>query len=171
MKEEWRDVVGAEKFYKVSSYGNIVNKLTGKRLKPSKSGSYNHIQLRYGVNKNYLVHRLVAEAFIPNPNNLPQVNHIDENKRNNRVDNLEWCSAKYNSTYGKGSKAKEHRVIQFDLSGNALKIWESIKEASMSLGITYQSISSCCRELDKSAGGYIWTYANLIDTHLRWKKK
>lgn len=171
MKEEWRDVVGAEKFYKVSSYGNIVNKLTGKCLKPSKSGSYNHIQLRYGVNKNYLVHRLVAEAFIPNPNNLPQVNHIDENKRNNRVDNLEWCSAKYNSTYGKGSKAKEHRVIQFDLSGNALKIWESIKEASMSLGITYQSISSCCRGLDKSAGGYIWTYANLIDTHLRWNKK
>lgn len=56
MKEEWRDVVGAERFYKVSNYGNIVNKLAGKRLKPSKSGSYNHIELRYGVNKNYLVH-------------------------------------------------------------------------------------------------------------------
>lgn len=68
--EEWRDVVGAEKFYQISNYGRMKNKITDSIIKPSKSGKYRHIQLKYGINKNFLLHRMVAEAFIPNPLNL-----------------------------------------------------------------------------------------------------
>jgi hypothetical protein len=124
-----------------------------------------------GNKKEMLVHRLVAKAFIPNPLNLNYVNHKDENKLNNNVENLEWCTAKYNTSYGKGALARNQRVIQYDLQGNAIKIWESIKEASSSLGICYQSISAYCRNTKKTAGGYAWTYANIQDIRMRWKSK
>ena len=161
--EKWKDVVGAELHYQVSNLGQIRNKHTGQILKPSKSGQYEHIELRYGINKDCLVHRIVAEAFIPNKDNLPQVNHKDENKGNNRVENLEWCDAQYNTTYGKGALARNQKVIQYDLDGNALKVWESMKEASAKYGLKYQGISACCRGVHKSCGGFIWTYANIND--------
>lgn len=159
--EKWIDVVGAEEYYQISSFGRVKNKGTGEILNPSKSGAYRHIELRYGINKNFLVHRMVAEAFIPNPFNLRCVNHIDENKENNHVENLEWCTYQYNATYGKGALQKNSKVIQYDMVGNALKIWESIKEAAENLGLNYQSISACCRGKRKSSGGYMWSYANL----------
>ncbi len=168
--EEWRDVVGAEKFYQISNYGRVKNKITDSIIKPSKSGKYRHIQLKYGINKNFLVHRMVAEAFVPNPLNLRCVNHIDENKENNHADNLEWCTYQYNVRYGNGALKRNSRVIQYDLSGNAIKIWESMKEASEELGINYQGISSCCRNGHRSCGGYAWTYANISDIKKRWKK-
>ncbi len=161
--EEWKDVVGAEEYYQISSFGRVKNKGTGEILKPSKSGAYRHIELRYGINRNFLIHRMVAEAFIPNPFNLRCVNHIDENKENNHVDNLEWCTYQYNTTYGKGSLQRNSKIIQYDMAGNALKIWESIKEASENLGIKYQNISACCRGKKKSSCGYMWSYANLED--------
>lgn len=161
--EIWKDVVGAEDYYQISSFGRVKNKGTGEILKPSKSGKYRHIELRYGINRNFLIHRMVAEAFIPNPFNLRCVNHIDENKENNHVDNLEWCTYQYNTTYGKGSLQRNSKIIQYDMAGNALKIWESIKEASENLGIKYQNISACCRGKKKSSGGYMWSYANLED--------
>lgn len=168
--EIWKDVVGAEEYYQISSIGRIRNKLTNQILKPSKSGGYYHIELCYNIKRNALIHRLVAEAFIPNPFNLPCVNHIDENKLNNCIDNLEWCSYKYNTTYGKAALGRNSKVIQFDLQGNAMKIWDSMKEASEALGLCYQSISACCRNESKSCGGYAWTYANIIDIRKRWKK-
>ena len=158
---EWKDVVGAENFYQVSDSGLVRNKSTGDILKPSTSGGYAHIELRYGINKNASVHRLVAEAFIPNPFNFRCVNHIDENKLNNHVENLEWCTYQYNATYGKGALQRNSRVIQFDMAGNALSIWESIKDASEKTNVLYQGISACCRGKTKSAGGYMWSYANL----------
>ena len=110
MMEEWRAVPGYEGLYEVSSYGRVkslkryksnnggIPLIKERILKPynDKKG-YLNVRLR---NKNFKVHRLVAQAFIPNPNNLPQVNHKNEDKSDNRVDNLEWCTAKYNNTYG-----------------------------------------------------------------------
>ena len=121
--------------------------------------------------KEMLIHRLVAKSFIQNPLNLSYVNHKDENKLNNNVENLEWCTAKYNNSYGKGALARNQRVIQYDLQGNAIKIWESIKEASEELGVSQEGISACCRGIHKTSGGYAWTYANIQNIRMRWKKK
>lgn len=168
----WKEIRGHEGVYLISSGGRVFNQKTHQYLKPSKkSNGYYHVCLCYGERKDYLVHRLVAEYFIPNPLNFPQVNHKDENKLNNSVDNLEWCTSKYNVNYGKGSTARNQRVIQYDMNGNAIKIWNSIKEASEALNIKYQGISRCCRNMRKSTGGYIWTYANISNVRLKWKAK
>ncbi len=169
--EIWKDVIGAEEFYEISSLGRIRNKITKNILKPSKSGKYRHIQLKYGINKNVLIHRLVAEAFIPNPFNFRCVNHIDENKENNSADNLEWCTYQYNCKYGKGALKRNSKIIQYDMCGNAIKIWESIKEASESLGVLYQGISMCCRNKRKTCGGYMWSFASLEDVRKYSEKR
>lgn len=169
--EIWKDVENYEEYYQISNYGRIRNKKQKRILKPSKSGGYYHISLRYGNKKEFLIHRLVAEAFIPNPYNYKYVNHKDENKFNNFVENLEWCTAKYNVTYGKGALARNQRIIQYDLSGNALRVWESIKEASEKLNVPREGISACCRGENKTSGGYVWTYANIQNVRMRWKER
>lgn len=102
--------------------------------------------------KIYQVHRLVAEAFIPNPLNLEQINHKDENPSNNNVDNLEWCSRIYNVNYGTGIDRqvakRSKKVIQLDLNGNIINEFNSTQEASRILGISQGLISNCCN------GGY-----------------
>ena len=102
MMEEWRAVPGYEGLYEVSNTGNIKSLIKNKIIKYfiNKKG-YRLVSLsKNGIIKKFSVHRLVAQAFIPNPDNLPQVNHKDEDKTNNNVDNLEWCDAKYNTNYG-----------------------------------------------------------------------
>lgn len=118
-KEIWRPVVGFEGLYEVSNFGAVrsvdriiqhtnkrfgpmTRKLKGRLLKMifDGRGLYYQVSLSNGINKRYLVHRLVAEAFVENPLNLPEVNHKDENKTNNKASNLEWCDHKYNSNYG-----------------------------------------------------------------------
>ena len=169
--EIWKDIVGAEQYYQVSSNGNVRNKVTGQIVKPSTSGNYLHVELRYGINKHCSVHRLVAEAFIDNPFGFPCVNHKDENKENNNVENLEWCTYQYNCKYGMGSLARNSRVIQYEMNGNAIKIWDSMKEAAEVVGVKYQSISRCCRGLIKSSGGYMWSFANLEDVRKYYNAK
>ena len=120
--EIWKDVIGAEEFYEISSLGRIRNKITKNILKPSKSGKYRHIQLKYGINKNGLIHRLVAEAFIPNPFNFRCLNHIEDNKVNNSADNLEWFTNLNNCKYGKVSLKRNSKIIQYDMCENAIKI-------------------------------------------------
>jgi hypothetical protein len=112
-EEIWKPVLGYENFYEISNIGNIrsVNRVINNRLfkgqllkprnKENKEGNYLTVSLKKDSNnKTKFVHRLVAESFIENPNNFPHVNHIDENKLNNSLENLEWCDAKYNCNYG-----------------------------------------------------------------------
>ena len=118
-----------------------------------------------------MIHRLVAKAFVPNPHNLPQVNHKDENKDNNNADNLEWCTATYNLNYGTHNEMVSksninnpkisRKVLQFDLDGRFLKEWESTMEIQRQLGFPSTHISACClgKKYHKTSGGYIWRYA------------
>lgn len=166
--EEWRDIKGYENLYQISSEGRvrsldrwIIYKNGRKRLwkgqilKPLKAkGNYWRVCLwKKHKSKHLQIHRLVAEAFIPNPDNLPQVNHIDKNIHNNSVSNLEFCTAQYNVEY---SLAKP--VLQYDKEGNLIKEWVSTKEIEKQLGFANTHISDCCRRKLKTAYGFIWCY-------------
>ena len=101
MEEVWKDIEGYEGLYEVSNFGRIKSLRTGKIMKPSINRGYLKCILQNdGKYKMYYVHRLVIQTFIPNPDNLPEVNHKDEDKTNNKVDNLEWCDHKYNTNFG-----------------------------------------------------------------------
>ncbi len=177
--EIWKDVVGYEGLYKVSNLGRVksldrvVTCKDGKRqlykgkfIKFDKNrGNYVYANLcKNGIRKNKSIHQLVAQAFIPNPNNLPEVNHIDEDKSNNRVDNLEWCDRKYNINYGTRNKragiSNAKPVIMYDKKGNKLKEFDSMLSAGRYLCIPKepQGISKCCKGKCKSAYGYMWKY-------------
>ena len=111
--EEWKDIPGYEGLYEVSNMGNVRNVRRNKLLRLSKTNNrYIRVSLcKNGIKTGLTVHRLVAEAFIPNPDNLPEVNHKDEDKSNNSVENLEWCDAKYNIHYGtRSDKVKKTQI-------------------------------------------------------------
>lgn len=155
----WKNIEGHSGAYLISNEGVVFNQLTGKPLKSViGTNGYCHVTLCYGVKEDVSIHRLVAQAFIPNPDNLPEVNHKDENKANNSVDNLEWCTCKYNANYGLGALRRNTAIIQKDKAGNVIKQWNSMKEAAGILGLKYQSISRVCRGLRKTCGGYKWEY-------------
>ena len=105
----WKPIIGYENLYKINNYGEVLSLRSNKILKPNNNGiGYFIIQLcKNGKRKNYLIHRLVAEHFLDNPNNLPEVNHKDEDKSNNFVDNLEWCKHKYNMNYKQLQKRQQ----------------------------------------------------------------
>lgn len=166
--EIYRDIEGYEGLYQISDQGNVKSLKFGKErtLKQGKNVyGYSFVVLcKNGNKKLYLVHRLVAQAFIPNPTNLPQVNHKDEDKTNNTVDNLEYCDCKYNINYGKHNEkmAKSHinhpsysipvLCIETDI------VYPSIKEAQRQLGIYATHINACCLGKRKTCGGYHWQY-------------
>lgn len=158
--EEWKIANNSGGNYEVSSLGRIRNKNTGKILKSGmgKNG-YCKVTFAYGINKCFLVHRLVAKAFIENTNNFPVVNHKDENRTNNRASNLEWCTTQYNVTYGEGGLARNHKIIQRKKDGSFVREWDSLKEAAETLGIKYQGISRVCRGERKSSRGFLWEYS------------
>ena len=187
MKEIWKDIEGYEGLYQVSSLGRVksfdrqitYNTKTGTRTRIEKgkirkqqvTNNYLGVQLKnnnISKPKRCNVHRLVAQAFIPNPDNLPCINHRDENKQNNHVDNLEWCTQKYNLNYGtrneKVSTAltnrKDHSkpVVQLDMLGNTIEQFVSISEASRQTGILTQQIYQVCNGKAKSAKGFKFRY-------------
>lgn len=142
--------------YAISNLGNVYSYKNGKvvKLSPKITKGYLEVQLwKNGEQKWFLIHRLVAQAFIPNPLGLPQVNHIDEDKTNNQAENLEWCTCQYNIEY---SQAKQ--VEQYDLSGNLISTWKSANEIQRQLGYSQGHISDCCRGELKTAYGFIWKY-------------
>ena len=171
--EQWKPITGYEGLYEVSDQGRVKSFKSGKEkmLKPRKTCcGYLHVGLcKDGHMKNLLVHRLVAGAFIPNPNNLETVNHKDEVKTNNVVTNLEWMSKRDNLNYGSHNKRsaeaninnpkKSKAVHMLDKStGELLATFPSLREASRVTGIAVQNIRSCCIGKYKHAGGYIWKY-------------
>lgn len=164
MIEEWRDIVGYEGLYEVSDLGRVKNIKTGRILSSKNNGiGYLFVDLyKNGIHKGFYIHRLVAYVFIPNPQNLPQVNHRDENKSNNTVDNLEWCTRDYNMNYGtiKERIAEKHckPVLQFDLQGNFIREWPSLAKVYEELGIHKSDISRCCLGKFKTSGGYVWRF-------------
>ena len=177
MEEVWKDVEGYEGFYQVSnlgrvkSLGRIIVTRYGKtqtiyervlKIKIHKFG-YLEVSLHSnGKSKTYKVHRLVAEAFIPNPDGLLEVNHIDENKSNNRVDNLEWCSSSYNANYGTRNKrvalAKSKKIIQYSLDGVLIKEHQSLTDAGRTVNGNAQGVFLCVNDKIKKYKGYIWKY-------------
>lgn len=153
MIEEFKEIEEFPK-YEVSNLGRVRNKNTGKILKTRKSNS-GYLYVSFWRDHNRFVHRLVAKTFISNPNNYPEVNHINEDKEDNCIDNLEWCDHKYNSNY---SLAK--RVNQYTLDGKLIETFRSINEAGEKTSIHPHCISSVCRGVNNSAGGYIWRFAD-----------
>ena len=161
--EEWKLIPGYDGKYEVSDWGRVRSYKRQKEriLSPGKdkNGYYQVSLCKDGKEKHCIIHRLVAEAFISNPNNLPEVNHKDEDKRNNHVTNLEWCSREYNLAYGTRVERIRKPVVQLDKQGNFVAEYSSMQEAFRVTGVNIASICSCCKHKRyKSPGGYIFRY-------------
>ena len=164
--EIWCPIKGYEGLYEVSDQGRVRSLKFGKEriLKPIRN-TQGYIQVhlcKNGEIKKCLVHRLVAKTFIPNPNNLQEVNHKDEDKANNFVKNLEWCDRKYNNNYGTRTKRQSEKlskpVLQYTKSGVFVREWKSTRDVQRNLNYCQSNISYCCNGRRKSANGYIWKY-------------
>ena len=174
MQEQWKDIPGYEGLYQISNTGKVKS-----FKKPTKfncpdefilkntvaNNGYVQVTLYKSAEKHkFLVHRLVAEAFIPNPNNFPQINHKDENTENNCVDNLEWCSAKYNNSYGtarlRSSLAIGKKINQHLPTGEYLATYACLSVASSITGIAKHAIKDCCSGHTRTGGGFVWSYAD-----------
>ena len=171
--EIWKDIKGYESLYQISNTGKIkslqryvCSKNGSKQLIKEKirktsitTAGYEYVVLaNKGKNKTLLVHRLVAETFLPNPFNLKCVNHKDENKHNNNINNLEWCTRKYNMNYNKLPLKKYKKVLKFNKEGCLLCIYTSLKEAAELSNLSKSTISGYCNNLHKDPNGYIWKY-------------
>lgn len=171
MDEIWKDKKDYEGLYQVSNWGRVKSFKFGKeRILKQFTNNDGYLQVhlcKNGKLKTFLVHRLVAEAFLDNPNNLPQVNHKDENPQNNNVENLEFCSAKYNTNFGTRNKRISDKntngklskpVLQFTLDGQFVKEWPSVRQAEREGGFNQSHITDCCRGKIKTHKNFIWKY-------------
>lgn len=183
MQEIWKDIEGYEGLYQVSNLGRVRrltewcgngnqkkyrDKVSIKTLTIDNVG-YNTVTLyKNNVGKKIRVHRLVASAFLRNEANKATVNHIDGNKTNNNVENLEWATYSENEKHAhktglkRALRSKEHplskSVIQYDIKGNYIKTWDSIMDVERELKISNSSVCQCCLKRLKTAGGYVWKY-------------
>ena len=176
--EIWKDVVGFEGFYQVSNEGRIRSidrtvkcvkgkgtrlvKGTIKILSVTDKGYLKTSLYKYGISKTDEIQRIVAKAFIPNPDpkNKNCVNHIDGNKQNNKVENLEWVTSQENTLHSINIlKNGIKPVMQFDLEGNYIATYESAKQAEEITGVKRCTISNVLCGRRNKAGGYVWRYA------------
>lgn len=157
-----RDIQGYEGLYAVTEDGRVWSYRRNRFLKPDVVKGYLRVKLCInGKCTNYLIHRLVALAYLPNPDNLPQVNHRDENKLNNCVDNLEWMTSKENANYG----TRNERISKAVLCVETNKIYNSIKEAGADTGANVSHISAACKGKQKTCGGFHWCYVDAPKTN------
>lgn len=186
--EIWKSIEGYEGLYEVSNLGNVrsLNYCGRNEIKTLKQGKtkdgYPQVNLsKEGKQKTFRVNRLVAQAFLPNPNNLPQVNHKDEDKTNNTVENIEYCDSKFNTNYGTrnerirqkligenspmfGKFGKEHYsskpINQYTKDGDFVKRWDCAATINRELGLSIAHISSCAHGRRNTHGGYVWRFAS-----------
>lgn len=186
MKEIWKDIKSYEGLYQVSNLGRVRSldkldswgrKVKGKILKPKKEKKgYLRVTLhKNGIPEYFKVHRLVAVNFINNTHNFPEVNHIDENKENNRVDNLEWCTTRYNCCYGtridrmlktrgqerkkpyiKKGRCKYRNIIQLDKDNNKIRTFNNASDVEDKLKIDRGLLYRCLRGESLTCGGFKW---------------
>lgn len=166
MEEIWRDIKGYEGLYQVSNLGRVkslnYNHTKKEKILTNNKHNTNYLSVtlvKNKVKKQILVHRLVAEAFIPNKYNYPIVNHKNEDKSNNKVDNLEWCTYEYNNNYGTRVVKTTKQVYQYTLDGQLIKKWKSINEIQRILGFKTGGICNCCKCRTNTAYGFKWRYA------------
>ena len=169
MEEIWKDITGYEGLYQVSNLGNVKSlnyrgSRREKMLKPHNDNrGYLFVRLyKNNEYKNFKVHRLVANAFIENLNNYEEVNHIDECKTNNNVNNLEWCNHKYNMNYGTANKRRSEKYKKAIYCLESDKIYNSIKECVKELDISKVSIGFVLNGRQKQTKGYTFRYANQV---------
>ena len=173
LKEEWKPIKGYEGLYEVSDWGRVKSLerdyIVGNNavrhqdviiLKPWKNGDgYLHVLLsKNGKRKTFKIHRFVAEAFIPNPNNYEVVHHKDHNKLNNKVENLEWKDRDEHDNEHGVEKGKQ--VYQYTLDGVLIRIWQSAMECDR-CGFNHSHIIDCCNGKRKTSNGHKWSYEPL----------
>ena len=174
--EGFVDIQGYEGYYKINSSGDVYSVKNNKLLRSGRNNQgYKLIALcKDGKEKSFKVHRLVALAFIPNPNNYPFINHKDEDKTNNNAENLEWCTHRYNINYGtailrrsesiRNSPLKARKpIVQLSLSGDFIKEYRSTKDAAEQTGIDRTQISRSINHVGIQAQGYLWVLKGEYD--------
>jgi hypothetical protein len=151
--------------YEITSCGKVFSYHQNKYLKPGVVSGYERVAIRNNQTKKYYyfgVHRLVADAYLENPNNYKIVNHRDKNRRNNKVENLEWCTIKMNNQHSAKTRTKynsyKRKVLKFDNEGNFVKKYNSITEAANENNVTISQITSVCKGRRKSCAGSTWKY-------------
>lgn len=174
LNEEFRDISNYEGLYQISNYGRVKSYIKSKKDKNGnqkvkiiikkqnicKNNGYYMVTLfKNNKYKTHSVHRLVAKEFLLNKD-MPCINHKDENKLNNRLDNLEWCTYKYNLTYNNKHYKIRKKINQYDLDGNFIKTWNSVTEISNTFKISRTCIIDCCKKIQKTSHGYKWEYAS-----------
>lgn len=181
MQEIWKNVPDFEDSYEVSNLGRVRTKphyvrvcgggkrLVQPRIRKLGCGTNGYLQIgccRESKTKLFLLHRLVAQVFIPNPNNLPEVNHKDEDITNCRADNLEWCTSKYNANYGTRTQRciennpQKRPVNQYTKDGRFIKRWRMINDAARHVGVDGSAITRVCKGKQHTSMGYVWRYAD-----------
>ncbi len=172
--ETWKPVGGFEGLYAVSNLGRVKslkrNTTSGGIMKTHINRGYEYVHLcKDGKHYNAKVHRLVASAFVGNPMGKPEVNHLDEDKTNNRADNLEWVTAKENSRHGtkaeRVAQKTRKKIVQMDLNGVPIKTWESSVAIEKETGFRASNIRTVCCGKTKSAYGFKWAHLNCMDSY------